>query len=207
LDLSARASSSQIPGTWGFGLWNDPFSLSLGFGGGSRRFPNLPNAAWFFYASLENYLSFQDDAPAQGFLAQTFRSPHIPPPILALAGVGVPLLLLPGTARALRSLLGNFIHDDSHQVACDVTQWQAYTLEWRTDRVIYQVGGTTVFETTTIPRSPLGLVIWIDNQYLAFPPDGRLAYGTLDVPDPAWLEVRGLSVNDVPVEVNIASET
>jgi hypothetical protein len=188
-------------------LWNDPFSLSLGFGGGSRRFPDLPNAAWFFFASPENYLSFRDDAPAQGFLAQTFRSPHIPHPFLALAGVVFPLLLLPGLARCLRSLLRNIIKEDCHQIECDVTQWQAYALEWRANRVIFHVEGTAVFETTNIPRGPLGLVIWIDNQYLAFPPDGRLAYGTLEVPDPAWLEVRGLSINDMPVEVNITRET
>src|SRR5687768_4256636 len=29
LNLSARASGNSIPGTWGFGLWNDPFGLSL----------------------------------------------------------------------------------------------------------------------------------------------------------------------------------
>jgi hypothetical protein len=31
LSLSARTSSNSIAGTWGFGLWNDPFGLSLGF--------------------------------------------------------------------------------------------------------------------------------------------------------------------------------
>ena len=78
LKLRARTSSSEIPGTWGFGLWNDPFSLSLGIGGGTRRLPTLPNAAWFFFASPQNYLSFRSDKPAQGFLAQTFQSPKIP---------------------------------------------------------------------------------------------------------------------------------
>ncbi|HET8563198.1 MAG TPA: hypothetical protein VFM35_04915, partial [Candidatus Binatia bacterium] len=59
LSLSARASSESIPGTWGFGLWNDPFGLSLGFGGNPFRLPALPNAAWFFGASKESYLSFK----------------------------------------------------------------------------------------------------------------------------------------------------
>src|SRR5512144_3136865 len=60
LSLRARASQSSLPGTWGFGLWNDPFALSLGFGG-ERRIPALPNAAWFFFASAPNYLSLRDD--------------------------------------------------------------------------------------------------------------------------------------------------
>src|SRR5574342_1167824 len=59
LRLSARTSSDAIPGTWGFGLWNDPFGLSLGFGGNPFRLPALPNAVWFFGASKENYLSFR----------------------------------------------------------------------------------------------------------------------------------------------------
>jgi hypothetical protein len=61
LSLSARASSDAIPGTWGFGLWNDPFGLSLGFGGNPFQLPALPNAVWFFGASKENYLSFEMD--------------------------------------------------------------------------------------------------------------------------------------------------
>src|SRR5262245_52387063 len=58
LNVSARVSSESIPGTWGFGLWNDPFGLSLGFGGNPFRLPALPNAVWFFGASDKSYLSF-----------------------------------------------------------------------------------------------------------------------------------------------------
>src|SRR5215213_7310263 len=87
LSLLARTSSNDIPGTWGFGLWNDPFGLSLGFGGNPFRLPTMPNAAWFFGASRESYLSFRDprastagisqrEVVANGFLAQTFRSPR-----------------------------------------------------------------------------------------------------------------------------------
>ncbi|MCJ7432453.1 MAG: hypothetical protein MUO77_03100, partial [Anaerolineales bacterium] len=77
LSLCARASGDSIPGTWGFGLWNDPFGLSLGFGGNPWRVPTLPNAIWFFHASQENYLSF-GGKPGNGFLAQAFRSPAFP---------------------------------------------------------------------------------------------------------------------------------
>ncbi|HSS96738.1 MAG TPA: hypothetical protein VLK33_06905, partial [Terriglobales bacterium] len=63
LQLSARASQNALPGTWGFGIWNDPFGFSLGFGGTAGRLPVLPNAAWFFFASSENYLSLSDDQP------------------------------------------------------------------------------------------------------------------------------------------------
>ena len=58
--LLARTSSDAIPGTWGFGLWNDPFGLSIGYGSKPFRLPALPNAVWFFGASEENYLSFKE---------------------------------------------------------------------------------------------------------------------------------------------------
>src|SRR6476660_537047 len=60
MSLFARVSSNSIPGTWGFGLWNDPFGFALGFGGYPRRLPALPNAVWFFGASAESYLSFRE---------------------------------------------------------------------------------------------------------------------------------------------------
>jgi hypothetical protein len=77
LSLKARASSEDIPGTWGFGLWNDPFGFAFLKGGGVRL-PVAPNAAWFFFASPPNYLSLRDDLPAQGGLAATFRSRRWP---------------------------------------------------------------------------------------------------------------------------------
>src|SRR5215471_12654057 len=69
LTLSARASSDSIPGTWGFGFWNDPFGMALGFGGNPSRFPTLPNAAWFFGASKESYLSFREPSAQQAIAA------------------------------------------------------------------------------------------------------------------------------------------
>ena len=74
LSLRARTSAFPLAGTWGFGLWNDPFGMSLGFGGNKFRLPALPNAVWFFGASKENYLSFQKDKPASGFTQVSARS-------------------------------------------------------------------------------------------------------------------------------------
>jgi hypothetical protein len=55
LQLRAKASHTDLPGTWGFGLWNDPFGFLFGFGGTRGRLPVLPNAAWFFFASLPSF--------------------------------------------------------------------------------------------------------------------------------------------------------
>src|SRR5690606_30297459 len=68
LRLRARISGAQLPGTWGFGLWNEPLSAQFSFGSG-RKLPALPNAAWFFFASPENHLSLRNDLLGHGPLA------------------------------------------------------------------------------------------------------------------------------------------
>lgn len=188
LSLRARASHHEIPGTWGFGLWNDPFALSLGFGGASRALPALPNAAWFFFASPPNHLSLRDDIPAQGALAATFQSPEVPALLLAPAGLALPLAFLPPVARVLRRVARRIIRQDAGVLSLDPTQWHDYQLDWHSDRVTFHLDGEVVFETSVVPSSPLGLVIWVDNQYAALPPNGRFGYGTLANENAAWIE-------------------
>ncbi|MCK6540590.1 MAG: hypothetical protein L6Q26_11100 [Anaerolineales bacterium] len=227
LSLSARTSSDTIPGTWGFGLWNDPFGLSIGFGGKPFRLPALPNAVWFFGASEENYLSFKEppgfDTPsatqpaANGFLAQSFRAPRFHP-LLILAGMALPF-----SRKWTRRLMSQIVAEDgvqlwspgarSHNAASkmaeskahrqvdgvqgkgvDPTQWHRYRLEWSPNRVSFDVDEVRVFESVVRPNPPLGLVIWIDNQYAAFTPEGRIGFGVLENPEPAWLEVKEVEV-------------
>ena len=224
LSLHARTSSDSIAGTWGFGLWNDPFGLSLGFGGNPFRLPALPNAVWFFGASEENYLSFkgassaggaktappsaQREEAVNGFMAQTFRSPRFHP-WLILAG-----LVLPFSRKVTRRLLGKVIEEDGvqlwnqgarsrkpHQQAggvqsqnVDPTQWHRYRLDWSLKRVTFEVDDALVFESAVSPNPPLGLVIWVDNQYAAFTPEGKLAFGVLQNEE-AWLEVKEIKIS------------
>ncbi len=194
LNVRACVSHPEHPGTWGFGFWNDPFSLSLGFGGGTRRFLALPNAAWFFYASSQNYLSFRDDLPANGFLAGTFRSPVWPAPILALGVPALPLLIWRVTAQPLRRLASRVILQDAAQLDIDATQWHLYRLSWQLDEVSFSVDGETVLETPISPQSPLGFVLWIDNQYAALPPGGGLAFGSLPSDSVSRLDVEDLQI-------------
>lgn len=289
LSLLARASASSLPGTWGFGLWNDPFGLSLGFGGNPWRLPALPNAIWFFYASQENYLSLQtpcipkeapqpshkaepkaparllhkndangtgsvtltpphlplgsrpthkqgmdsmqpDEAlatgfmppgsqpgsdatrgqgmasiepsgpPANGFMAQVFRSPVIPSVWLALGGLlalpvlpALPVLATRKARAILRKLVGRAVREDGVRLRVDVTQWHLYRLEWSPMRCAFWVDDALALETSLSPRPPLGLVIWIDNQYAAWRPDGSLRWGLLRN-EAAWLEVKNIEI-------------
>lgn len=188
MSFSARASSAIIPGTWGFGLWNYPFGMSLGFGGTGWRLPALPNAVWFFHASRENHLSFRDDKPAQGFLAQSFRSPGFDARLIP-AG-----LALPFSRRWTRRLLAKIIREDGIRPDVDVTQWHSYRLDWRAEGVSFEVDEALVFESPVSPDAPLGLVIWIDNQFAAFTPDGKIGFGVLTNPEPAWLEIKDIDL-------------
>jgi hypothetical protein len=197
LSLSARTSSDSLPGTWGFGLWNDPFGLSLGFGGSPFRLPALPNAVWFFGASEENYLSFKSGldtgeksirptrpAVGNGFMAQTFRSQKFHP-LLIPAGMALPF-----SRKVTRRMLGRVIEEDGVSLSVDPSQWHGYRLEWSEKRVSFEVDNVQVFESPVSPHAPLGLVIWIDNQYAAFTPEGKIGFGVLENPEPAWLEIK-----------------
>ena len=186
MSLRARASSGLIPGTWGFGLWNDPFGFSLGFGGNPLALPALPNALWFFHASEENYLSFKDK-PGNGFIAQSFASPTFDLRLLLTA------LLFPFSRKAARRQLSRVIREDGVRVQADPAGWHLYRLEWSPKRVVCEVDNVRVLETSVSPRGPLGVVIWIDNQFAAFTPQGNITAGTLTGPA-AWIEIADLEI-------------
>lgn len=188
LSLRARTSSLSLPGTWGFGVWNDPFGMSLGFGANRFRLPTLPNAAWFFGASQENHLSFSDK-PAQGFLAQSFRSPKFHASLIP-AG-----LVLPFSPKTTRRMLSKVIAEESSALGVDVTQWHSYKLEWSEKRVVWYVDEAEVFESPVSPNPPLGVVIWIDNQYAAFTPEGKISFGVLEGSE-EWLEIEDLVMSE-----------
>jgi len=188
LSMRARTSAFPLPGTWGFGLWNDPFGMSLGFGGKRWQLPALPNAAWFFGASKDNHLSFSDK-PAQGFLAQSFQSPKFHP-LLFPTG-----LVFPFSRKATRKLLSKIIAEDSSAISVDATQWHNYRLEWSLKRVAWYLDDAQVFESSVSPKPPLGLVIWIDNQFAAFTPEGKISFGVL-AGDEAWLEISDLVMRE-----------
>ncbi len=192
LSLQARASAEIIPGTWGMGLWNNPFGMAILSGVEILRLPALPEAAWFFFASPPNYLSFRDDLPADGPLAATFRSRRIPAALLALGAPGLPLLLLPPAARLARRIARRLVGQSSARLDLSTIGWHSYEMEWLPERVMFWVDGNIVHQTGVSPRGPLGLVIWVDNQYAAIPPSGRLGFGALENPQPAWIEIRRL---------------
>jgi hypothetical protein len=194
LSLEARVSAEDLPGTWGFGLWNDPFSFMLAYNKLVPRLPTLPDAIWFFNASSQNYLSIMDDLPANGFLAATFSSKKISIALLALTSPALALTLIPGLAQVVRRMLRTVVQQDTTLVHTNVTEWHTYLLEWMPDDVRLSVDGNNVLHSSIVPLGPMSLVIWIDNQYASLPPKGGFKYGTLPNAESAWMEIRDLKL-------------
>lgn len=191
--IRARASAPSLPGTWGFGLWNAPLNVSLGFGSG-RKLPALPNAVWYFFASPENHLAFCDNLPGHGALAATFQAPHWPILLLAPGAAAIPLLALKPTSRFFRFLTSKLVRQDAAALSISPTEWHEYAFDWHQDQVVFQVDGQTVLETPVSPRGPLGMVIWMDNQFAAWRPDGGLQWGVLGSEGKSWVEFEELSI-------------
>jgi hypothetical protein len=189
MSLWARTSSKSMPGTWGFGFWNDPFVMGLGLPGSALRLPSLPNSAWFFHASEKNYLSFRKNTPGNGMLAGVFSSPLIPS-IFSLAALPfAPLLFLTPSAKILRSLASTLIEEEFVQLDRDWTTWHQYGIEARSQSVIFRLDGDVCMETRIIPKGRLGFLCWIDNQFLALWPDGKFRFGASVSEENYWLEI------------------
>jgi len=196
LQLEARVTSKDHQGTWGFGLWNDPFSMGFSAGGMSRLLPVFPNAAWFFYGSDQNCLSLRDDQPGSGFHVKTYRSPIIPSVMSLLAVPALPLLFFPAVARLMRRAARGIVKEDAHLLNLVVDSWHIYKLVWEEYRVVFVVDGVEVFKTRVSPQGRLGLVIWIDNQYFRFDSEGHIGFGFLRTLSHSELLIRNTFLND-----------
>jgi len=193
LNLTARVSVANLPGTWGFGFWNDPLSFSLGLGSSVTRLPILPNTAWFFHASPQNWLSIHEGLPGNGFFAGTFRSPCYRSILLALMLPVIPWMAVRPISRIFRKWAGKLVHQDSTAIQVDVTGRHRYSIQWLRETCLFKIDGGTILHTSTSPMPPLGLVLWIDNQFAAWSQDGKVRFGTLDNPD-AWVEIEDLVI-------------
>lgn len=194
LALQARVSSARVPGTWGFGLWNDPFGAGCMPTAIFPRPPAFPQAAWFFSASERSHLSLRDDKPAKGFIAQCFSSQA---PGLWLAAAGV---LLPLAPRRSRQILSRHVLEDAATVPHDPLSWHRYEIRWHAAAARFFVDDDLVLDSTVSPRPPLGIVIWIDNQRAAFTSSGKLTWGTEHSKDESWLEVQDLTLTQDAVQ-------
>ena len=195
--LRARVSTPRPIGTFGFGLWNDPFAFSLGFAGASRKLPAWPQALWFFYGSPPNDLAYAEPGVPDGWKAASLRSPRMPG--LAVAAGGVSLMAL----RLFRKLQGravrwalSLIRASEVRIDVHLAEWHAYELTWTHAGAEFRVDGAPILQVPRPPDPPLGFVAWIDNQYAIISPGTGVRFGVLPVLEPQFLELADLVLED-----------
>ncbi len=188
LTLTVRARFShpagQLSGTGGFGFWNDPFAMT-----GGRR-PTLPRALWFFFAAPPSNMALAAGVPGWGWKAATMdalRWPLIA--LLPTAPLGVLLMRSPALYRRLWPIAQAAMGVSEAQVGAPLTDWHLYGITWREKRAAFHVDDRLVLETQHSPAGPLGLVIWLDNQYMVVTPQGSFAHGCIAKAETQWLEV------------------
>jgi hypothetical protein len=196
LSLRARLSRAAPPGTFGFGFWNDPFGFSFGHFGAARKFPAAPQCAWFFHGAPPLDLPLARGVPGSGWKAATLRAQAIPLPLLApLAAGGLVLASLPVTRRWIFDRARSFYRADEALLPVAPSEWHTYVIDWQPDRVLFLVDGAPVLVSLHPPLPPLGLVLWIDNQYAVASPAKGVGFGVLP------LEMKqGLELKDVHIE-------
>jgi len=195
LSLSARTSTLCPSGTFGFGFWNDPFSFGFGARGAARRFPQAPQTAWFFYASPPSDMRLQHDVSGRGWKTATLRSRPLHPALLLPGAAGAFLgMQLPPLRRGLFALMRRFYHAEETLLHFDPSQWHSYVVDWRMDRVVFLMDGEIQAVSAEPPSSPLGLVIWIDNQFAVASTENGMRFGVVPIDEPQWLEVANLRI-------------
>ncbi len=189
LALSIRARVSPgIQGTAGFGFWNNPLP-SLG------GLPALPQAAWFLFASAPSDMELAQGIPGHGWKAGTIDAgrcqallwaPFAPLVLLACRRASWRERIWPHVQRALAV--------DEVLLPAAREEWHSYHLIWLRNRVIFGVDGHEILVSAGAPRGPLGLVIWIDNQWARITPAGSFGWGLLDTGTSQWLEFEDLKI-------------
>jgi hypothetical protein len=199
LSLLARTSVSQPLGTFGFGLWNDPFSLGLGQGGAGWRLPTTPQAVWFFYASAHADLALVPGLPGHGLKAAVLRSRRIPAPLLTpLAAAGIVASAFHPLRPFAFSQAARFFTAEEALLTTDPAEWHHYQIDWAPRGTDFRVDSRSVLSTQWAPVPPLGLILWMDNQYAVASPRRGFGFGVLRLESEQWLEIRDLEVGIGP---------
>ena len=202
LSLEARASASAPTGTLGFGFWNDPFPSLAGEAGARRLLPAMPQAIWFFYASPPSDLPFARGEGGTGWRAASLRSPALPGVIVAMLGAaGFAGMGLQRLRPTLISLAWRAVEGTQSGPIAGLDTWRRYEIEWSEVRARFAVDGDTVAEASRPPHGPLGLVLWIDNQWATFSAEKGLRFGIVPQAPAASLEIRRFRLSGTPGEV------
>ena len=191
LELRARANG-EIRGTAGFGFWNQAFVP------GERGF-RRPQALWFFFGGAANDIALAQGVAGRGWKAATFDARNWRfLALLPLAPIGFLLMRRPWLYQTLWPLGQAAI--GVNEAALDMSLLEAfhtYSIEWRRDDAIFRVDGDIVLRARKVPRSRLGFIAWIDNQYAIVTPQGKFDHGVLDIAHEGSLWLQDISISSL----------
>ncbi|MBE2224096.1 MAG: hypothetical protein IAF02_21330 [Anaerolineae bacterium] len=192
--LKARFSHEpgELLGTAGFGFWNAPFADP------SMKWPTLPQAVWFFYASPPSDLPLPLEGVGQGWFMGTIDAGTKK----AVSTIPfAPIFLLLNRSRSFRlrywPMVRSRLGISFKPVPVTMTEWHHYRLDWRSDGCLFYVDEELVYQTAFSPRGPLGFVCWLDNQYMVLTRNGRFRWGTMPLAEAQWLEVADLQIASI----------
>lgn len=198
LQLTARAEVDHQPadahmliGTAGFGFWNHPFSPD------AKRFPQLPRALWFFFASQPSAMALALDVDGHGWKAAQLDTtswqalrwvPLAIPTVLAFQSTRLFRRLYPRIQRDLKIaeviLPANLLRED-----------HLYEIVWNEGLAQFKVDHQVVLQTPFAPQGKMGFTAWIDNQYAVVSPRGRFGGGVIPLTHSQSLIVKGISLH------------
>jgi hypothetical protein len=160
-----------------------------------KRWPTLPRAIWFFFASPPSNMKLDAHTPGYGWKAATidaWRWPFFL--LLPFAPLAVLFMNVRRLYRVLWPLGQRAIGVSEAPIGAAMMEWHTYIIEWDVATARFFVDGELVLACATAPRGPLGFVMWLDNQYAIVTPWGRFGYGLLDAPGRQWMEVDALVI-------------
>ena len=191
LQLRARFSHEAgiLQGTAGFGFWNAPFADP------TMKWPTLPQAVWFFYASPPSDLPLPVAGVGQDWFVGTIDAGTK----TAVSTIPfAPIFLLLNRFRRFNvrfwPMVRRRLGISYKPLPVKMTDWHHYRLDWRSDGCLFHVDGELVYQTAFSPRGPLGFVCWLDNQYMVLTRNGRFHWGTLPLAEEQWMEVTDLQI-------------
>jgi hypothetical protein len=184
-----NSSTDKLIGTAGFGFWNDPFMMT------GLRSPALPRALWFFYSSKPSLLYLDEKQAYNDWQAMSIdaNNPRFIS-MLPLLGLGFPLFNFSKIRNFVWPKVKKAFKGSQQNIQLNFNQWHDYEIIWNVKSVTFLIDGNIIHYTEQSPIGPMGLVIWIDNQYLILKPTGRFGFGNLEVPYEQSLEIKNLSI-------------
>ncbi|MCP5096788.1 MAG: family 16 glycosylhydrolase [Chloroflexi bacterium] len=192
LKIRVRFSHSvgKLLGTAGFGFWNAPFIDP------TIKWPALPQAIWFFYASEPTDLPFAPEGAGRGWFAGTLNARSgrakalIPVAPFVVAGNQIPSF-----QKKVWPFIQNQLGISYVQLPDMLTTWHTYEIIWHQAGCHFIVDGKPMLETDFQIKGALGFVCWVDNQYMVVRENGRFRVGTLPLEHPQWMEISSLDLS------------